>query len=791
MRGEKAVRENSVRSAISTHERAGGLVLFCLALAPECSLGAAVSGGSDTELQEIVVTAQKREERLLDVPVPVTAVTAEALLEQNQTKAEDFFSSVPGVNLQSMYGRSQLAIRGITTSPVSGNPVVGFTIDDVPFGSSTGNGGLFGAAPDIDPSELNHIEVLRGPQGTLYGAASMGGLVKYVLVDPSTDRLSGVAGAGTETIEDSNSLGHNARAAINVPLSETFAMRASAYERTDPGYIDNVRTGEKDVNTAQVMGGRLAFLWKPSDALLFKLNALYQDRDLFGPGNVDVTLGRSQTNNWPNTGRIATQNQLYSLVVNADLGHDMQLTSESAYGHNSNYDITDFSAAGIKQLWAIAFDPNSFSQEDADNIYGPGAITVDPTKALNPNWGTILRQDYSVNKISQEIRLAMPIGSRIDWLIGGFYTHESAKYAIQTSAFDQNTGRFYTQADYWASGDPQPNGQASSYDFPVVWHDNVRFSEGAAFTNVTTRFTEQFDVQLGARYSKNRQEMNHREYTPFNPFGFFLNPTYDGHSLTYQVSPRFKITPEHMIYARVATGYRAGGPNPTGCGAKPCSYGPDKTTNYEVGAKGSLFDKAATYEVSVYDIEWKDIQITAVDSSGTFTYLSNGGTARSRGIEAAFAFAPTEGLTLSLWGTYLDATVREAFPNSTVFVEPGARLPFSSRLSGRFSATQEFRLPKNMTARVGGSVVYVGERLGEFVDTVQDNPLRQTYPAYATVDLNSGVTFGDWKLNLFVQNVLDRRGLNGGGYYNQTNWNGNWFSTTQPRTIGVNADWSF
>jgi outer membrane receptor protein involved in Fe transport len=273
--------------------------------------------------------------------------------------------------------------------------------------------------------------------------------------------------------------------------------------------------------------------------------------------------------------------------------------------------------------------------------------------------------------------------------------------------------------------------------------------------------------------------------------GFFLNPDYDGHSLTYEVSPRFKITPDHMIYARVATGYRAGGPNPTGCGPKPCTYGPDKTTNYEVGAKGSLFDRTASYEVSVYDIEWKDIQITAVDSTGTFTYLSNGGTARSRGVEAAFALTPTRGLTLSLWGTYLDATVREAFPNSTVFVEPGARLPFSSRWSGRFSATQEFRLPKDMTAHVGGSLVYVGDRVGEFVDTAQDNPLRQNYPAYATVDLNSGVTFGSWKLNLFVQNAFDKRGLNGGGYYNQTNWNRNWFSTTQPRTIGINGEWSF
>jgi iron complex outermembrane receptor protein len=770
---ETNMRTKSVRAAVIASLPASGLAVFGLALAPLCAFAQQDVAGSptgDSILQEIIVTAQKREERLQDVPVPVTAVTSDALLEQNQTKAEDFFSSIPGVNLQSQYGRSQLAIRGITTSPASGNPVVGYTIDDVPFGSSTGNGGLFGAAPDIDPSELNHIEVLRGPQGTLYGAASMGGLVKYVLAEPSTDGVSGTVGASTESINDSSSLGYNVRGAINIPLSDTFAIRASAFTRSDAGYIDNVTTGKEDVNESEVIGGRVAALWRPSDALSIKFNALYQDRDAFGSGTEDARLGRSKQTDWPGTGRVNTKNQLYSLVVNADLGNDIQLTSVSGFGRNENYDITDFSAAGIKGLWAFVFDPNN-----------------DPSIV---NWGTILRQDYTVDKASQEVRLAIPIGSQVDWLIGGFYTHESAEYGIRTTAFDQDTGRIYTQRDFWPFGESAPTGQPSTYALPVVWDDDVKFTEYAAFTNVTARFTDQFDVQVGARYSKNNQEMQHREYTAFDPFGLFLDAEVDDTAFTYQVTPRFKFSPDHMVYARLATGYRTGGPNPS-CGNVPCSYEPDKTKNIELGAKGNFFDGTASYDVSVYNIEWKDIQLVEVDESGTFTFIENGGEARSRGIEASFELAPSDGLLLSLWGTYMDATVKDAFPTHNIFVQDGERLPFSSRVSGRFSASQEFSLSGAMMAHVGGAVTYVGDRKGEFIGTEDTASLRQTYPAYAQVDLNSGVRFDDWKVNLFVQNVTDKRGINGGGYYNQSNWNQDWFNYIRPRTIGLSLQRTF
>jgi outer membrane receptor protein involved in Fe transport len=386
---------------------------------------------------------------------------------------------------------------------------------------------------------------------------------------------------------------------------------------------------------------------------------------------------------------------------------------------------------------------------------------------------TVLRQTYSTKKAAQEIRLATPIGERLDWLVGAFYTREDTKYTIETFATDPANG--------------------TVYGVPILWRDSLKFSEYAAFTDLTTRFTDRFDLQLGARWSENRQDLRHRQWTFFDENGFlFTDPTSSGHAITYLLTPRFKISPEHMVYARIATGYRPGGPNAVCRVDVPCEYRPDKTKNYELGAKGDLMGRTLSYDVSVYHIDWKDIQVTQVVPEGTFNYNSNASRARSRGIELSFQSRPLDGLTLALWGAWTDAELREGFSAlSAVYGAAGDRLPFSSRFSGRLSVSQESSLTSDVTAFVGGAVSYVGDRKGEFVPTPQDAPLRQTYPSYAQTDLHAGVKAEDWRVNLFVQNLTDKRGVTGGGFNNQTTFNPYWFNYIQPRTIGLSLERTF
>lgn len=745
---------------------ASALLLGSVAFLPSVAL-AQESADRSVETAEIIVTAQKREERLKDVPVPITAVGGEALLAENKTRAQDFFSSVPGINLQFLSNRAQLAIRGITTGPVTGNPTVGYTIDDVPYGSSTGQGGLFGSAPDLDPSELARIEVLRGPQGTLYGASSIGGLVKYITVDPQLDAISGAIGGGVLMVKHGgNTLGYNAMGSVNVPLSETLAVRASAFTREDPGYIDNVFTGKSDVNSSKVTGGRLSMLWKPSDGFSLKLGSMLQVRNTYGSSNVDITTGsRNQQTDIGNTGRARAKNQLHSAVATADLG-EIELTSVSAFSRSQNFDALDFTAQGFTGFMTLVF---------------PDA----------PPFGSLLRQGYDVDKYSQELRLAGGIGDNIDWIVGGFYTKEDAEYTIDIDATDLTTNVSYGRA--------------------LAWRDSLGYKEWAAFGNATVRFSDRFDVQFGGRYSENRQRLTHRtrDLLPdFDEDGNFIptpNPTLfisetdvraKGQAFTYQISPRFKPTPDHMIYGRIASGYRPGGTNancnPTSSPPVPCQFKPDKTVNYELGAKGDLAGRTLSYDVSLFLIDWKDIQVTQViEALGGLTFNGNGGKARSRGFELSLEARPAAGLTLKAWGAYTDATLRDAFTAATVFAAAGERLPYTSKWSGRFSIDYAAPLSDSVTGNIGAALTYVGDRRGEFVASEAEVNLRQVYPEYVTLDLNAGLEIENIRFSLFVQNATNKRGLIGGGYYNQTSFNNNWFNFTAPRTIGLNIEYSF
>lgn len=767
--GEKlAMKTTNKRLTDIAYMPLGGLMLMGLAFTPATSF--AQTANDTAEVSDIIVTAQKREEKLKDVPLPVTAVGSEALIAQNQTKAQDFFASVPGINLQFQNNRAQLAIRGISTGPSSGNPVVGYTIDDVPFGASTGQGGLFGSAPDLDPSELARVEVLRGPQGTLYGASSMGGLVKYVTIDPDTNAISGSVAGGINSIHKSGELGYNVRGAINVPLTENLAVRASAFTRKEAGYIDNIRTGKDDVNSAQVSGGRLSLLWKPTDAIRLKLGAIYQVRKIHGSSNVDSTTGSFyQQTDQIGSGRSKSTTEMYTAQLNADLG-GAELTSISAFSRAKNYDYLDFTASPLvfaSPVWPANF-PNT------------------------PGLGDIFRQAYSVNKFSHETRLAGSFGENIDWIVGGFYTHESAKYNLDNYAIDPATGASVAA--------PIDDGTGPQLGTIILWRDTIKYKEYAGFGNMTFRLSDQFDVQFGGRYSHNNQSMFHHDWTRFTPPSSpalsetIGRPKASGSAFTYQISPRFKPTPDHMIYARVASGYRPGSTNAI-CGdvglptPVPCQFKPDKTVNYEVGAKGDLFGKVLSYDVSVFNIDWKDLQIVQV--LGQSTYNGNAGKARSRGFEIALEARPVTGLTLKAWWSYVDATLREEFIDANFYAVKGDRLPYSSKNSGRFSFDYSTPVGNGAKASFGAAATYVGNRRGEFVPDATLASLRATYPSYVQFDLNAGVKVDNWNVNAFVQNVTNKRGVIGGGFWNQTSYNANWFNYMPPRTIGVNVEFNF
>src|SRR6185437_9795434 len=591
-------------------------------------------------LQEVVVTAQKRTERLQDVPVPVAVLSGAALVDANQLRLQDFASRVPGLILSpGAQSTQQLSIRGIAPGG-AGNPTVGLTVDDVPYGASaTEEGGL--TVPDIDPNDLDHIEVLRGPQGTLYGASSMGGLIKFVTVDPSTEALTGQVQFGTSSVQNGDELGHSVPGSVNIPVSSDFAVRASGFARQDPGYIDNPVLHIDGINKANVYGGHLSALWKPDETLSLKLSALYQDYKGDGLSDVDVyppyppPLGDLQQNYAQRVGPFSRGVQAYSATLHWKPGK-LELVSITGYNINSFHDGFDLTVG-----------------------FGP------VTQTLFGVTGTPDFEDVATRKFTQEVRLSAPLGESLDWLLGGFYTRERAHFDQTIEAEDPISGPLLGVAEWTRL--------VESYE------------EYAAFGDLTVHVTSRFDIQFGARESHNRQTL-----LGSGDGGLFgvlaLTEASNDSSFTYLVTPRLKISPDLMVYARIASGYRAGGPNNLAPGV-PLTFKPDSTRNYEIGTKGTTLDGILSFDASLYYIDWKDLQIS--EAVNVTSFVGNGGRAKSQGVELSLESNPLSGLTLSGWVSWNDALLTEDLPPAAVLAgsygASGDRLPLSSRVSGSVS----------------------------------------------------------------------------------------------------------
>ncbi|MBS0417798.1 MAG: TonB-dependent receptor [Proteobacteria bacterium] len=710
------------------------------------------------QLSEVVVTAEKREERLMDVPVPVTALTPQTLVESNQTKLQDYFSSVPGLNLTpAIQGVQNLTIRGIGFG--FANPTTGITVDDVPYGSAAGGLPTGLAPPDLDPDDLARIEVLRGPQGTLYGASSMGGLIRYVTAEPSLDRMSGAVQAGTSFVENGAEPGYNFRGSLNAPLGDTFAIRANAFTRQEAGFIDNIQTGQKGVNQEEVLGGHVSALWRPLQDLSIKLSVLYQDNKGFGQAEVDNLpgLGRLQQSRLRDSGRFERKLQGYSLVVKDKIGA-AELTAVSGYSIDHNYTGFDLSA-----------------------VYGP---------FVAPIYGTVgipLITDSDERKLTQEIRLAMPIGTKIDWLLGGFYSNEKVKFGQYAPIEAVDTGAHIADLLRNCS---EGSCNVSNLD------------ELAAFTDITYHFTDRFDVQVGGRESKIRQwtTAGLTQYWP--PFGDgSISPVLPtsvptANVFTFLVTPRFKVSEDLMVYARIASGYQPGGGGIVPGGAAnngcirfnyPCEYKPDKTKNYEIGAKGNLLGRLLSFDTSIYYIDWQDLQLNEYNNMCGCTFLANGGGAKSEGVELSLQSRPATGLTISSWFTYNRAVLTDDLPAgpSLAVGASGAALPFSVKWSGNLSVSQTFPLTDAMSATVGGNVGYLGARPGLFP---VEGETATTFPAYTKVDLRAQLAYQSWTAAFSVNNVANKYAqvTGGPGFFPEYS-----AAVLQPRTLALSLRKTF
>lgn len=712
------------------------------------------SSTAATDLNAVVVTANKRSERLQDVPMAVSALGGSQLERESALSFADYAARVPGLNLiSSGAGQTQLVLRGITSGSGQQSASVGTYVDDVPYGSSTiySIGGVL--TPDIDPADLQRIEVLRGPQGTLYGSNTLGGLVKFVTTPPDTTRASARIRVDASSVAGGDT-GFGTHAMFNIPLAEDrLGLRVNAYHRTDPGYIDNVASGRADVNGATVSGTRAQLLWTPTDKLSLRLSALAQnlDSDGLANGGVDVdpaTLrpiyGDLRHDHPPGTGMFKVKYRLYAASLDADLGW-ARLVSTSSYstlGKNSNTDITQ--------------------------VEGP---QLNPYLGI-PNGGYSLLNPIALEKVTQELRLQSPEQQTWEWRTGLFYTHEHSSNRQSVPAFDATTG--------------------VPIALPQLGYINVgpaSFTEWAGYGDLTWHATSRLSVLVGARYSSDRTA-----YTQSGdgllaggvPARFTIRGS--DHPFTYLVNPSYKFSDDMMAYARIASGFHPGGPNvgvPPGLGA-PLTFNPDKLVSYELGLKSSLLDKRMSIDVAAFYIDWSQIQLSV--STGGFAFLGNGGKARSRGVEAEWQYRPVHGLLLSANASWTDATLTADTPPG-LYGYKGDRLPYVPKWNANLGIDYDFPLAGGWSAFVGGSYRFIGERQSDF--NAEPGP-RLQIPRYELLDLRAGINYDNWTFKAYIKNLTNRRGIASIGA-ESIDPNASPFAAAYvtPRTVGLSASVDF
>jgi outer membrane receptor protein involved in Fe transport len=467
-------------------------------------------------------------------------------------------------------------------------------------------------------------------------------------------------------------------------------------------------------------------------------------------------LGKWQQSAVKGSGESTNSSRVFGATVNADLGA-VDLTSVTGYSVFKFSRGADFSSV--------------FGSITQDGAPGSGftGFGVDGVRAYS---------DSRNERFTQELRLSIPLGEKAEWLLGAFYNREDCSACSGDNvAIVPATGEVV--------------GTFAHFDYRLIYEDR------AAFTNLTWYFTDRFDLQIGGRQSRVRQTYTAHDSGPYVPalYGVpspFVYPEVrtEADAFTYLVTPRFKVSPDLMLYARLASGYRAGGPNVGfgGSSFSPPPYGPDKTLNYEFGVKGDLFNRALSFDTSVYYIEWKDIQLSVIDPATLFNSVANGGRATSRGLELSVQSRPLTDLTIAGWVALNDAKLTETPATFAVTGGPGDRLPYAPRFSGGLSIDQRFALTNSITGFIGGSASYVGDRKGNFASVYAASPERVILPAYTKVDLRGGAEYDTWTFNIFINNVTNKRGLlSGGADLVPTNA----FYYIQPRTIGVSATKAF
>jgi outer membrane receptor protein involved in Fe transport len=799
-------------------------LLFLLSTAmPVAALQAQTKPPAAPDTGEIIVTAQRQSQAISKVPISISAFSQKTLDQKGIKNFADVARFTPGVtfNTGGAGGNANsISIRGISSDGGAGT--TGIYIDDTPVQIR----GLGFSSDDTLPAifDLERVEVLRGPQGTLFGAGSEGGTVRYITPQPSLDHISTYDRAEVATTQGGGP-SWEVGSAFGAPIyQDKLGFRVSVYHRHDGGYIDHVNefTGavdDKNINSGDVTVVRAAVAWVSVDGLKITPSVQYQRRqtrasDNFFVGLSDPSAGVFRTSTPEYRGQ-RDRFVLPTLNIHYDFGGGISLISNSSYFKRTNqtgYSGTLYNLSYYQSCYldgcGFQFDPEGNPvgvNGSTDDNPGPLYPFLTPT-GINPDLPYYQAKSLVTNTqrvFTQEVRLQSDPSARLNWVVGAFY--QRTKQRSTEELIDPQGDSFFQQvfgegiADFFGWPLYQNGSKTDSY----INNNNAIDKQIAGFVNVTYAITHQLKIIAGGRYAK----------TDFSVVNFADGSQNGGRSegagktsdtpFTPKLGVNFQADRNNLFYFSWSKGFRAAGANPPvpvdPCqddldalglpNGAPTTYKSDRVTSYELGSKNKLFVNRLTIEASVYQIDWDNIQQIVNLPECAIRFIGNLGKARSRGFDLAATISPVHGITIDAAIGYNhsrftdDATLA---PGGQIVVTKGdaiAGAPWTVSVGGQY----DFTLWKR-DFYIRGDVEYKSRLKAQ---TTEMDPASESYdpaliaPAANTfVSLRAGAQVGDANISVFCDNLLDSAPQLG---YTHQDSSTLLFenSTFRPRTVGL------
>ncbi len=747
---------------------------------------APIAQGGQNQLAEVVVTALKRTTSIQQTPLSISAVDAQTLSNQGITDSTQLSRVAPDLVItQGSNGTDRLTIRNIYAT---GEPTVGLYYDETPVTGSVGvSSDAGGSTPDIQLFDVQRVEVLRGPQGTLYGAGSMAGTVRLIFNKPNLRTFSGSTADQVDSV-DGGGMGYNTEGEVNIPVVDgLLGARVVGFYGHQGGWLDNTTLGLHDLNASNSRGGRLLLRAQPASNITLDALAVIQDMQTYSSAwnyQTYVDGGPKFDQMLATRTPVDDKLELYSGTLNWDLGF-ATLTGVGSYSDRElsySFDYSPYFTGAAASATPTSSGCLAYAGLSKGSACSPAQLLG--YKALADSMAPVTaHQPQYTHESTEEVRLANDEHA-LKWTVGVFHSDRTNFVDSELDLSDPVTG--------FALAPTNTTYQRTVLDV---------LEQYAAFGEASYDVTDKLTLTVGLRYFDYKKTDTGIVQKGNIVVGNSVQPPITASSsqtgLVRKFSADYQFTHDLMAYASASQGFRPGGVNESiGLPAALGPYKSDSLWDYEAGLKSEWLRHTLILNADVFQIDWSNLQVSATANNGAFGFITNAGNVKVRGVELESTMLPIDRLTVQLSGSFTKAVLQgnETAPAGITITGAGVNgdyVPMSPQVTAQASADYVIPINDDLQILTHADASYTGTAWTQFARV---NAYQHELPAYTLTGLRFGLENADnrWGVYFFVNNLLNATGyISKSGGASTGGVNDVQVVTTLPRTIGLSFQAKF